>query len=285
SNPAAAVAAPEPPELPEPAPQPRGELPAPVADALVAPRPGVPVGELFPRGWFGFGIQCNCSVSTPSPFEPPVWRFNEPPEIFSVEDGSPADRAGLRRGDELLEIDGVPLTSEEGGRAFGAIEAGETVRFRYRRGSATETVTMTAQRRPDVPEAPEQVEAAEDLMRRLAEVREQQEALTAELRERQERQQQLARQQLRDLIEQLEAQGERQREAQVDIQRLLLETLTRQREAPPLPDDRVRFTGTLGDVEIVVRGSSNVITMIDEDDELIIVTGDARIHLKRVREQ
>ncbi|NNK49002.1 MAG: PDZ domain-containing protein, partial [Gemmatimonadetes bacterium] len=111
-----------------------------------------PTYTLLPSGWFGFGIQCtNCRWSVEEDTGVSEWEFSAPPEISSVEDGSPAEAAGLRRGDILLEIDGEPLLSRDGGRRFGSVEPGETVRWTYRRGGETRTTTATAARRPGMP--------------------------------------------------------------------------------------------------------------------------------------
>jgi len=143
---------------------------ATVPRAAVAPRPAAapatgvavsvgpvprPTYTLLPSGWFGFGIQCtNCRWSVEDETGKSEWAFSAPPEISSVQDGSPADAAGLRRGDVLLEIDGESLISQEGGRRFGSIEPGETVRWTYRRGGENRTTTATAGQRPDVHPTP-----------------------------------------------------------------------------------------------------------------------------------
>ena len=132
--------------------------------AYAAPATGVavavgpvprPTYTLLPSGWFGFGIQCtNCRWSVEEGTGQSEWEFSAPPEISSIQDGSPAAAAGLRRGDVLLEIDGEPLASREGGRRFGSVEPGETVRWTYRRGGETQTTTATAGRRPNMPAPP-----------------------------------------------------------------------------------------------------------------------------------
>ena len=111
-----------------------------------------PTFSLLPSGWFGFGIQCtDCRWSVEEETGFSEWEFSEPPEISSIRDGSPAEAAGLRRGDVLIEIDGVSLVSEEGGRRFGSVEPGQTVELTYRRGGQTRTTKATAGERPDMP--------------------------------------------------------------------------------------------------------------------------------------
>jgi membrane-associated protease RseP (regulator of RpoE activity) len=148
-----------------------------VPRAAVAPRPAAapsggvvasvgpvprPTYTLLPSGWFGFGIQCtNCRWSVEEETGLSEWNFSAPPEISSVQDGSPAAAAGLRRGDVLMEIDGESLVSREGGRRFGSVKPGETVQWTFQRGGETRTTTATAARRPDMPPPSAPVPGAE----------------------------------------------------------------------------------------------------------------------------
>ena len=134
---------------------------APVTGVVaVGPVPR-PTYTLLPSGWFGFGIQCtNCRWSVEDETGKSEWAFSASPEISSVQDGSPADAAGLRRGDVLLEIDGESLISKKGSRRFGSIEPGETVRWTYRRGGELRTTRATAGQRPDMPSPPPLPDAA-----------------------------------------------------------------------------------------------------------------------------
>ncbi len=130
--------------------------PTPATGVAVAVGPVPrPTYTLLPRGWFGIGIQCtNCRWSIDEETGESEWEFSFPPEISSVEEGSPAAAAGLRRGDVLLEIDGHTLVDREGGSRFGSVTPGETVRWTYRRGGETRTTTATAGERPDMPPPP-----------------------------------------------------------------------------------------------------------------------------------
>lgn len=193
---------PEPPEVPRsPRPAPDA-IPAPLPRPERAPAPPPPV---FPSGWLGFGIRCgDCEIHAAGGEAPSAWVFREPPEVFSVEEGSPAALAGLRSGDLLLSIDGVALTSEEGGRRFGAVRAGQTVALGYRRDARVDTVRLTATERKGPQPA----------------------------------------------------------------------------QPPAAP--RLRYVGTLGDVDIEVHGSGSVIvTVVEPGRELEIVTADSRIRLRR----
>jgi membrane-associated protease RseP (regulator of RpoE activity) len=88
------------------------------------------------RVWFGFSISCSgCTMSIDS--RGTQWTFATPPNIRAIESGSPADDAGLRPGDELLQIDGRDLTTSSGAARLAAVRPGQTVRFTVRRAERT----------------------------------------------------------------------------------------------------------------------------------------------------
>jgi hypothetical protein len=261
---------------------------------LVAPHINIVTRPVFPGGWFGFGISCNCSVHRGESGRPPVWKFNELPEIFSVEPGSPADHGGLQRGDVLVEIDGVSLTGEEGGRRFGAVTGGQTVTFMYRRGGTVREVTLTANERAEPHlQQYEELEYAEV----LGEIQEQQlrQQLVTELLLSEAQEIEFADQLSELLMEEgdtlleeelalselLARRAEMQQQAQQNLERLMIEMAEVPMADAPVPD-QLRFTGSMGDVDIEVRGGSSVIaTVIEEGHEIVIVTRDARIKIKR----
>ena len=108
----------------------------------------------MPDGWFGFGIQCrNCGVHSERG-RSAVFQFRETPTVVSVEPGTPAAGAGMRRGDRLTHVDGVSLTTAEGWRRFGAIQPGQRVSWTYTRDGRRLQSPMTALRRPDARRAP-----------------------------------------------------------------------------------------------------------------------------------
>jgi PDZ domain len=138
-----------------PAPRPP-RAPAPPAPAVAptppapprAPEPPPPPPAILPDGWFGFGIECGeCGWRRRG--REVVWTFSSAPVVTNVEPGSPAARAGLRRGDQLTFVDGVALTRPEGGEKFVSIRPGQTVRWTYRRGGLIREATIRAERRPD----------------------------------------------------------------------------------------------------------------------------------------
>jgi hypothetical protein len=260
---------------------------------LVAPHVNILMRPVFPAGWFGFGISCNCSVYREESGEPPVWQFKEPPEVFSVEPGSPADRAGLQRGDVLVEIDGVSLTDDEGGQRFGAVAAGQTVTFKYRRGATTLTANERAEPHSLLHQEAEYAELFEQIQEQQVRQQLMTELLLSEAEE-------LAfADELSELLITegdtlldlemdlsvgvlLERESELQLQTREDLERLMIDMV----EVPELADvpapDQLRFTGS--DVDVEVWGGSSVITtVIEEGREIVIVTRDARITIKRAK--
>jgi len=115
-----------------------------------------------PLGSLGLGIQCEqCSVSSGRRAQ--SWSFRQAPAIITVDVDGPAHRALLRRGDTLTAIDGVDLTTPQGGRAFASIEPGQRVTLTYRRGGAERRATLVAVAQPDA--TAEEIAAFEEYRR------------------------------------------------------------------------------------------------------------------------
>ncbi len=107
-----------------------------------APLPPLPM--LFPSGRLGLSLRCSdCTVKIEGD-SVRVWSFAEPPTVTSVEPGSPAAVAGIRSGDRLVTVDGVPITSARGGQRFGGITSGERVAVGIRRDGRERQVEVTA---------------------------------------------------------------------------------------------------------------------------------------------
>ena len=69
--------------------------------------------------------------------------------IAEVRGGSPADRAGLREGDVVVEADGAEIDSGDALRdVIAARKPGDELKLRVERGGETRTLTVTLGRRP-----------------------------------------------------------------------------------------------------------------------------------------
>jgi membrane-associated protease RseP (regulator of RpoE activity) len=159
-RPPAAVspAPPAPVARPKSPPSPPAPSAAPVARAAPAPPAPPAPPEFLPQGWMGFGVRCsgceiNEEVNERTGRRSSTFRFSRPPEVWSVESGSPAGRVGMRNGDRLVAIDGVALVSPEGARRFATVRPGQSVEWTYERNGETHKARMTAVRRPDAPRA------------------------------------------------------------------------------------------------------------------------------------
>lgn len=136
---------PAPPPAPaRPAPVPRADAPPPRLPAPPAPRPGPSMSAL------GFSIRCSdCSIQRAADADRWVWSFSASPVVESVEPNTPAHEAGLRAGDVLTKLDGQSLVTAEGGRRFGAVEAGDRITLTYQRGSSEGTASLVARETMD----------------------------------------------------------------------------------------------------------------------------------------
>jgi hypothetical protein len=161
----------------------------------------------------------------------------------------------------LTHIDGVALTTPEGGRRFGAVRPGETVRLTYTRDGTTNTVELAAERRPSpsaaLAELRREITAGRDSLSRLYELRER------------------------------TATAQRARDATATYERDLIERLRSSAARAAAPEGRtevLRYAGSVGDTDVEVRGNGSVITTIlEQGRDIIIVTGDAQIRV-RVRD-
>lgn len=235
---------------------------APVAPAPpVAPRQMAP-SRVLPRGWFGFGLQCDeCSANMQPSDSVAVWAFATRPRIYSVEPGSPAAKAGLLRGDEITHIDGVSILSEEGGRRFSLTRPGQTVRWTLLREGALRHAMAVAQDRPE--RRPERL-AAEQRRRQMEQLRAESHRIS----------------QIEDLSR-LRAEIERLNER---IARIQLETPRPQPVArrAPAPQRPLRYAGVIGATEVEVRSPASVVVSEgDNKDELIINIGESVIVIRK----
>lgn len=85
------------------------------------------------RSWYGFGLETRAVIVKEADVDHSVIYFENPPRIYRVDPDGPAGRAGLRRGDVLVEIDGQALDEDPGAVRFSSAEPGEAVWLVYER--------------------------------------------------------------------------------------------------------------------------------------------------------
>lgn len=264
---------------------------APTARAAVA---GIPVRT---RGSFGIGLTCSrCEIRGD---EDGALYFSEPPEVYSVERGSSADMAGIRRGDVITHVNDQPITSEKGGRTFGTAKPGSTVRFTFRRGGQSRTVPLTAAAQPRPAPSPAIAQSTESLDRAQQSLRELEREQQRQLQKIQEelrrsraadeqklmeiqreflRQEQEHRRKLSELSGELARADARVRAALADSARSCAVAVA----APRAGVRTLRYTGIIGDSEIEVRGP-NPVTVMETGDEVTISTGQTQVTVKKTR--
>ncbi len=136
-------APPAPPKAPAAAAAPAPKAPAELGLPRALPAPPAPIA--LPKGRLGFSIRCSdCVIQRSKPTGAVVWTFREHPIIERIELGSPAHEEGMRGGDILTHINDVSLTTDEGGRLFGAVEPGDTVHVRYVRNDQERHAAIVA---------------------------------------------------------------------------------------------------------------------------------------------
>lgn len=250
---------------------------------MVPPAPESPLSA-----WFGFGISChNCRVS-PSR-EGGIWQFSEYPTIYSVDPESPADNAGLRRGDILMKIDGADLLTADGARRFGNIDPGQTVTWSFRRGGMTRSVRVTAAVPPGRSADLTELRATIERMHadQAGELNAEMSRLRADLvraeRESGDGNRNLAA--TRALVDSLRQSRSARLDAQAErLQEALARAEDRTTAAPAIAgsdEQHLRFAGMVGNTNVEVRGLSSVDVSYDNDTgELLIRTMDSTIRVK-----
>jgi hypothetical protein len=204
------------------------------------------------RGWFGLGIDCEeCRWKALPADSGLMWVSHEYPTIYRVDPGSPAETAGLQRGDVLIQIDGYSLLTPEGGRRFGAVKPGQRVRWGYRRDGRPATATAIAAIRPG---------ALGMYAREMARMQDQLRLMSLSDTTHAEMQRRVTR--MEEQMKQSQSQLLRDRARLAGLQRL-------------------RWTGSVGDADVEVKGLSNVtVTTDDATGEIVVVTPDATIHIR-----
>jgi regulator of sigma E protease len=72
-----------------------------------------------------------------------IWRFDAEPEVLGIQDDGPAS-GKLEQGDEIVSVDGLLITSAEGGDRWSMVEPGETVTLVARRDGRERAVSIQA---------------------------------------------------------------------------------------------------------------------------------------------
>ena len=100
--------------------------------------------EGFEEGNLGIsGLSCDgeCTLTLRDDGSERSWSFSTEPRVFGIEDEGPADGI-LEPGDLLVAIDGILITTQEGGRRYANLRPGETVDVRYRREGRVREATI-----------------------------------------------------------------------------------------------------------------------------------------------
>ena len=91
---------------------------------------------------FGMEIDCGGCGWRREPGGLVVFYSLEPPRVLSVVPGGPADEAGIRPEDILLKVNGIPITSRDGGEHLGELRPGQPVTLEVGRGGSLRSVRI-----------------------------------------------------------------------------------------------------------------------------------------------
>lgn len=286
--------------------------PGAVAGAQGAPRPpkslSTPappvaargVAAVIPRVSFGMGLSCSyCSINVSEKNGIKTMSFSQPPEVYSIERDGPADKAGIRRGDVITHVDGKAIDSSGGGSLFANAKPGQTVKFTVQRGGERKTISVRASAR--AAPSPQLTKSSESLERARASLSELQREQAAQMRKIQEelkRSQRMEQDKLRELQRSMLNQEREHRARLSELAAELTRTEQRMRAAMsdsaraacPVPwttaaasaraSRTLRYTGTIGDAEIEVRGA-NPVSVTESGNEIEISTAGTVVRLKR----
>jgi C-terminal processing protease CtpA/Prc len=106
-----------------------------------------PALEHAPSGYLGVTFSIAGTVKREGN-GPEVYRFDEPPEIITLEPGSPADRAGIRRGDRIIALDGREVVGREVVLA-NLLIPGRKLPVRVAREGREQEIAVVVQKRPE----------------------------------------------------------------------------------------------------------------------------------------
>ncbi|MHB1095847.1 MAG: PDZ domain-containing protein [Gemmatimonadaceae bacterium] len=103
--------------------------------------------EFAPSGYLGVTFNITGTVKREMN-GPEIYRFDEPPEIISVESGSPAERAGIHRGDRIISLGGRDVVGRDVILAQHLVP-GRKLPVRITRDGREQNVTVLVQKRPE----------------------------------------------------------------------------------------------------------------------------------------
>lgn len=103
--------------------------------------------EFAPEGYLGVTFNITGTVKREQN-GPEIYRFDEPPEIISVETGSPADHAGIHRGDRIVSLDGREVVGRDVVLSQHLVP-GRKLPVRIIRDGREQNVTVLVQKRPE----------------------------------------------------------------------------------------------------------------------------------------
>lgn len=282
--------------------------PAPAARPHIAEAPETPTPERAAVGaarapvarvTFGMGLSCTgkCRIGYSDKTGAAEMSFTNPPEVYSIEKGGPADRAGVRRGDVLTHVNGVALDTEAGGRLFANAKPGESLRFTIRRGSERKTISVrAAARSTPMPSLAQSSEALDRARESVSELQREQNALVRKLQEAIRRSPSADEAQLKELhreIMRLESErNEKLESVATALERAELRVNAAKGSASacwtpqPAPTPAaslsrtLRYSANFGDAEIEVRGSHPV-SVTESRNEVEITAGGTVVRVRK----
>ncbi len=82
-----------------------------------------------------------------------VYKFSSPIEVVGLQAGGPAERAGIRKSDRIITIDGNPVGSIKGSEAFSNLRAGKAMKFTILRSDGSKVTLNVVPAPRDVKES------------------------------------------------------------------------------------------------------------------------------------
>ena len=249
---------------------------------------------------FGMGLACsgNCSIHISDNNGVRTMKFSQPPEVYSIEKSGPADRAGIKRGDIITHINGKPMDDDEGGRLFANARAGETVRFTIQRGHERKTLSVKAvSRNTPMPALAQSTASLERARESLTQLQREQDSQMRKLQEAVRQSGRMEQEKLREIQREMLEQEREHKEKLTELARELSRADGRVRAATVAPGGScavpshapmapgttsrtLRYSGSLGESDIEVRGS-NPVSVTETRDEVVISTGGTVVRVKK----